>query len=133
VIQTYNGEQLQQLKSDKLLLIQQINEIEFSIDYDVFDEQVEDMMQAYEYVTKLTQQGKELQLQIAHIDTQIKALQDTEALQLANQKSKIETLNIQIKQLDEQIMMKQQKLDISRTFHCSKIDASCPFIDQISA
>ncbi len=132
VIQTYNGEQLQELKSDKLLLIQQINEIEFGIDYDVFDEQVEDMVQAYEYVTKLTQQGKELQLQIAHIDTQIKALQDTEALQTANQKSQIVALDEQLSQLGHQIVLKEEKLWIASRFYCVKIDADCPFISQIN-
>jgi hypothetical protein len=60
VIQTYNADQLQTLKTEKLNLIQEINNVEFSLNYDVFDKQVEDMVQAYEYVTKLTQQGKEL-------------------------------------------------------------------------
>ncbi len=132
VIQTYNGEQLQQYKSDKLFLIQQINEIEFGIDYDLFDGQVEDMMQAYGYVTKLTQQGKELQLQIAHIDTQIKALQDTEALQTTNQKSQIVALDEQLSQLGQQIVLKEEKLWIASRFYCTKIDADCPFISQIN-
>ncbi len=129
---TYNTDQLQTLKTQKLNLIQQINDLEFAINYDVFDEQVEDLQQAYEYTTRLTQQGKELQLQTSHIDTQIKALQDTEQLQITNYKAQVAALDMQIKQLDEQIALKQQKLDVARTFHCAKIDANCPFIDQIS-
>jgi DNA repair exonuclease SbcCD ATPase subunit len=129
---TYNTEQLQHLKTEKLTLIQEMNNLEFAIDYDSFDMPVEDLTQAYEYVTKLTQQGKELQLQIAHIDTQIKALQDTEALQIANQKAQITTLDMQIKQLDEQITLKEEKLWIASRFHCIKIEADCPFIMQIN-
>gem|GEM_PF-3079421 len=132
VINTYNLEQLQTYKSEKLSIIQQINELEFAIDYDAFDENVEDLAQAYVYVSKLTQQGKELQLQISNIQTQIKSVEDRQQLEINNHQAKIIDLDQQITQKDEQIKLKQEKLDIAHKFYCVKIEADCPFVAQIN-
>lgn len=132
VIKTYNLEQLQTYKSEKLSIIQQINELEFAIDYDAFDENIEDLAQAHNYVTKLTQQGKELQLQITNIQTQTEGIQHRQELEITNHTAKIVWLDGQITQFDEQIKLKQEKLDIASRFYCIKIEADCPFVSQIN-
>lgn len=131
-LKTYNSEALQWLKSDKLTLIQKINDLEFAIDYDAFDANVEDLQQAYEYVTGLTQTGKELQLQMTNIQTQITALQDKKQTQITNHQSQLDNLDKQLAQFNQQISVKQEKLDIASKFYCVKIEADCPFVEQIS-
>jgi DNA repair exonuclease SbcCD ATPase subunit len=131
-LSTYNTDQLQQLKTQKLGLIQAINDLEFAINYDVFDEQVEDLQQAYEYTTKLTQQGKELWLTQSHLVTQIKWVEDMMQLQSTNHQSQIQTLEKQLDQIMQQITIKEEKLWIASRFYCVKIEADCPFVEQIS-
>ena len=128
----YNTDQLQSFKTQKLTFIQQINDLEFGINYDVFDEQVEDLQQAYEYTTRLTQQGKELQLQAIHIGTQIKGVEDMMQLQVTNHTTKLQDLIQQLDQLNKQISLKEEKLWIASKFYCVKIEADCPFVEQIS-
>lgn len=129
---SHKPEELQWYKSDKLLLIQQINDLEFGINYDVFGDDIADLTQAYEYLNGLVQQGKELQLKLDNNTNQIASGEERLKLQATHAQSTRKNLEDQIAWLHTQITSKQEKLEISSKFYCVKIEADCPFVDQIA-